>query len=72
MTLRRCFQRRPLWIFSRAVSFPLVVPGLLGIAAVCLHAAENDLPVLRQQLQAAEDASDNSAIAADPKATDTL
>jgi tetratricopeptide (TPR) repeat protein len=40
----------------------LLVPGLLGIAAVFLHAADADLPVLRKQLQAAEDASDKSAI----------
>jgi tetratricopeptide (TPR) repeat protein len=39
-----------------------MVPGLLGIAAVFLHAADADLPVLRKQLQAAEDASDKSAI----------
>ncbi len=39
-----------------------MVPGLLGLAAVLIHAAEADLPVLRKQLQAAESASDNSAI----------
>jgi tetratricopeptide (TPR) repeat protein len=61
-TLRRRFQSRPLMIFPRVVSLPLVVPGLLGMVAVCLHAAVDDLPVLRKQLQAAEGASDNSAI----------
>jgi tetratricopeptide (TPR) repeat protein len=39
-----------------------MIPGLLGIAAVSLHASEADLPVLRKQLQAAEDASDSPAI----------
>jgi tetratricopeptide (TPR) repeat protein len=42
--------------------FQLIIPGLLGIAAVSLHAPEADLPALRKQLQAAEDASDSPAI----------
>lgn len=39
-----------------------MVAGLLGTAAVFLSAAEPDLPILRQQLAAAQQASDNSAI----------
>jgi tetratricopeptide (TPR) repeat protein len=39
-----------------------MVPGLLGLAAVFLHAAEQELPLLRKQLKAAEAASDNPAV----------
>src|ERR1700680_435459 len=60
--LKPRFQRRSLRILSHIASIPLMVPGLLGIAAVFLHAADADLHVLRKQLQAAEDASDKSAI----------
>ena len=60
--LKPRFQRLSLRILSHLASIPLMVPGLLGIAAVFLHAADADLPVLRKQLQAAEDASDKSAI----------
>ena len=58
----RRFQQRSLDIFSCVASVRLAVPGLLLVAAVSLQAATADLTVLRQQLQAAEDASDNSAI----------
>lgn len=40
----------------------MLVAGLLPIAAVHLHAADVGLPDLHKQLQAAEEASDNSAI----------
>ena len=60
--LNRSFQRWPARTFSRLASIPLIVAGLLGTAAVFLPAAEPDLPILRQQLAAAEQASDNSAI----------
>ena len=60
--LKRSFQRWPAKIFSHIASIPLIVPGLLGMAAVFLPAAEPGLPILRQQLAAAEEASDNSAI----------
>jgi tetratricopeptide (TPR) repeat protein len=43
-------------------STQFAVPGLLGVAVAFLHAAEPDLPVLRKQLQSAEDASDKPAI----------
>ncbi len=48
--------------FLHVASARLALSGLLLIADVCLHAAGADLPIWRQQLQAAEDASDNSAI----------
>jgi tetratricopeptide (TPR) repeat protein len=60
--LKRHVKRRSFRIPSRVASIRFIVPGLLGIAAVLLHAEEERLPVLRKQLQAAEDASDNSAI----------
>jgi tetratricopeptide (TPR) repeat protein len=40
----------------------LLIPGLIEIAIAFLQAAEPDLPVLRKQLKAAEEASDKSAI----------
>jgi tetratricopeptide (TPR) repeat protein len=60
--LQRRFQQRSLSIFSYGASVRLGLPGLLLIADFCLRAAGADLPVWRQQLRAAEDASDNSAI----------
>jgi tetratricopeptide (TPR) repeat protein len=60
--LKRRFQSWSLKSFSRVVCVRFTVAGLLGIATVFLHAAEEGLPVLRKQLQAAEDASDSSAI----------
>ncbi len=56
-----------------------IVAGLLAIASVSLHAAGTDLALLREQLQAAEKASDNPAIVelsrrileADPKDSET-
>jgi tetratricopeptide (TPR) repeat protein len=62
LSLQRRFQRWSIHVFSYLPFSRLVVPGLLLIAAVCLDAAAADLPVLRKQLQAAENASDNSAI----------
>jgi len=62
ITLKRRFQSRSFKILSHVVSIQLIVPGLLGLTAVFLHAAQADLPALRKQLQAAEDASDNPAI----------
>src|ERR1700737_4188762 len=62
ITLKRHFQNRSLKIFSHVASMQLMVPGLLVLAAVFLHAAEQELPLLRKQLQAAETASDNPAI----------
>lgn len=78
-TLKRHFQRRPVKTLSQIVSIQFIVPGLLGIVSVFLHAAEPELPILRKQLQAAEDASDNAAIVelsrrivdADPKDSET-
>jgi tetratricopeptide (TPR) repeat protein len=61
-SLQRRLRRRSLQIFSCVASVQLWVSGLLVIAAVLLQAAEEDLPVWRKQLQAAESASDNSAI----------
>jgi tetratricopeptide (TPR) repeat protein len=60
--LQRRFQQRSLPVFSYGTSVRLALPGLLLIADFCLRAAGADLPVLHQQLQAAENASDNSAI----------
>jgi tetratricopeptide (TPR) repeat protein len=60
--LPRRFQQRSFALFSYVAAARLTVPGLLLGAAVCLQAAAADLPILRQQLQAAEDASDSSAI----------
>ena len=40
----------------------MLIPGLIEIAIAFLQAAEPDLPVLRKQLKAAEEASDKSAI----------
>jgi tetratricopeptide (TPR) repeat protein len=54
--------RRILRVFMRSLSVRVMIPGLLGIASVLLHAAEVNLPVLRKQLQTAEEASDNPAI----------
>jgi tetratricopeptide (TPR) repeat protein len=56
-----------------------LVPGLLGITGILLHAADERLPVLRKQLEAAEEAKDNPAIVelsrrivgADPKDSKT-
>jgi tetratricopeptide (TPR) repeat protein len=79
-SFRMFIHRRSLRFFSHVASTQLVmVQGLLGIAAVFLHAAEEELPVLRKQLQAAEDASDKPAIVelsrrivdADPKDSKT-
>jgi tetratricopeptide (TPR) repeat protein len=39
-----------------------LVPGLLGITGVLLHAADESLAALRKQLEAAQDAQDNPAI----------
>jgi tetratricopeptide (TPR) repeat protein len=61
-SLQRRFQQRSLPIFSHGASVRLALFGLLLIADFCLGAAGADLPVWRQQLKAAEDASDNSAI----------
>jgi|ERR1700722_2577393 len=60
--LKRRFQRRSLRILSHLASIHMMVPGLLGIAVPALDAAGADLPVLRKQLQAAEEASDKPAI----------
>lgn len=60
--MQRRFQQRSLHVFSFVAFARLTVPGLLLLAAVSLQAAAADLPVLRRQLQAAEEASDNSAI----------
>jgi len=60
--LNRSFQRWPAGIFPRFASILSIVAGLLGTGAVFLPAAEPDLPILRQQLAAAEQGSDNSAI----------
>ena len=62
MTLKRRFQRRSLKILSGVASVRFMVLGQIGIAVVFLHAADQGLPVLRKQLHAAEDASDNPAI----------
>jgi len=56
-----------------------LVPGLLGITGILLHAADERLPVLRKQLEAAEEAKDNPTIVelsrrivgADPKDSKT-
>jgi tetratricopeptide (TPR) repeat protein len=60
--LPRRFQQRSLHIFSCIVSGRLAVLGLLLIANFGLQAATANLPVWRRELQAAEEASDNSAI----------
>lgn len=56
------FRRRSLQVVYRVLSIQIIVPGLLGLATLYLDAAQESLPVLRKQLQAAQDASDNSAI----------
>ncbi len=53
---------RPFRIPACVASVRLLVPGLLQITLAFLQAADQDLPVLRKQLQAAGDASDTSAI----------
>jgi tetratricopeptide (TPR) repeat protein len=60
--LKRRIERRDLKIFFPLASIPFLVAGLLGIAVTFLDAAQQELPVLRKQLQAAEDASDELAI----------
>ncbi len=61
MTLLRRFQRRTLRTRSGIVPL-LMAAALLGIVSNVLHAGQLDLPLLRKQLQAAEDASDSSSI----------
>ena len=39
-----------------------MAPGFLGMGAILLHTANEGVPVMRKQLQAAEEASDNPAI----------
>jgi tetratricopeptide (TPR) repeat protein len=56
------FQQRSPDIFFHGASARLALSGLLLIANFCLRVAGADLPIWRQQLQAAENASDNSAI----------
>ena len=60
--MQRRFQQRSLDIFSYGASARLALSGLLLIANFSLQAAGADLPNWRQQLKAAEEASDNSAI----------
>jgi tetratricopeptide (TPR) repeat protein len=59
---QRAPPRRPFRVLMRGLSVRVMVPGLLGIASLFLHAAEVNLPVLRKQLQTAEEASDSPAI----------
>src|ERR1700759_2072436 len=47
---------------QRALLRPALTVFLLGMASVPLHAAEVNLPVLRKQLQTAQEASDNPAV----------
>jgi tetratricopeptide (TPR) repeat protein len=56
------FQRQSFRRFFHAAALRLMVPGLMGIALELVHAADTNLPVLRKQQQAAEEASDNAAI----------
>jgi tetratricopeptide (TPR) repeat protein len=62
LTLQRRCLRPALNVFANLASVRFLVPGLLAMAVVFLQASEADVKVLRKQLQAAEDASDNSAI----------
>src|ERR1700675_3482972 len=43
---QRAPPRRPFWVLMRVLSVRVMVPGLLGIASLFLHAAEVNLPVL--------------------------
>jgi tetratricopeptide (TPR) repeat protein len=62
ISLQRRFQQRSLDFFPYGASGRFALSGLLLIANLCLQVAGADLPNWRQQLKAAEDASDNSAI----------
>ena len=56
---KRYFQKRR---FLYLASIKTLVPGMLGITALFLHAADLSLQVLQKQLKAAEEADDNPAI----------
>jgi tetratricopeptide (TPR) repeat protein len=60
--MKNPFRWRSFESFFRAPSMGWMAPGFLGMGAILLHTANEGVPVMRKQLQAAEEASDNAAI----------
>ncbi|MBV9104600.1 MAG: hypothetical protein JO313_01115 [Verrucomicrobia bacterium] len=60
--MKPCFLKRFHPVFCSLASIQSATPVLLWAATAFLQAAGPDLPLLRQQLQSAEEASDNPAI----------
>ena len=79
ITLKRHAAKRCLVNFGCFTLATFLISGLLGFTGVLLHAGDESLAVLRNQLEAAEDARDNPAIVelsrriveADPKDSKT-